>query len=122
MGLSKKLLSASALAVVMAAGLLSAPLASAAGASSVAEGQKLAFDRKKGNCLACHMIPGGESPGNIGPPLIGMKGRFPDRQALRDKIWDMSATNPETIMLPFGKHKILTEAELDKVVDFILTK
>ena len=37
--------------------------------SSVSEGEKLAFDRGKGNCLTCHDIKGGDSPGNLGPPL-----------------------------------------------------
>ena len=40
-----------------------------ANASDIEQGKKVAFDRKKGNCLACHMIAGGELPGNIGPPL-----------------------------------------------------
>ena len=38
--------------------------------NDIAEGKKLAFDRKKGNCLACHMIDDGELAGNSGPPLI----------------------------------------------------
>ena len=33
----------------------------------MAEGQKLAFDRSKGNCLTCHAIKGGTLPGSIGP-------------------------------------------------------
>ena len=32
-----------------------------------AGGQQIAFDRSKGNCLTCHAIKGGESPGTIGP-------------------------------------------------------
>ena len=36
----------------------------------VAEGKKLTFDRKKGNCLACHMIEDGELAGNNGPALL----------------------------------------------------
>ena len=43
--------------------------------SAATEGQKLAFDRGKGNCLTCHLIKGGEYPGNIGPELIDMKGK-----------------------------------------------
>ena len=41
--------------------------------NDVQEGKKLAFDRKKGNCLACHMIDDGELACNSGPPLIAMK-------------------------------------------------
>ena len=92
---------------------------SVAGANSIAEGKKIAFDRKKGNCLACHMVADGVSPGNIGPPLIAMKARFPDRDVLREQIWDAGIKNPNTMMPPFGKHRILTEKEIDLVTDFI---
>ncbi|MDH5325727.1 MAG: sulfur oxidation c-type cytochrome SoxX [Gammaproteobacteria bacterium] len=94
----------------------------AVGADSMADdGKQVAFDRKKGNCLACHKIKGGELPGNIGPELIAMKARYPDKAKLRAKIWDATVTSPNTIMPPFGKHKILTEKELDLVVEFIYT-
>ena len=43
-------------------------------------GQSLAFDRSKGNCLTCHVIQGGDAAGNVGPPLSGMKQRFPSRK------------------------------------------
>ena len=82
-------------------------------------GKELSFDRGLGNCLACHMIAGGELPGNIGPPLIAMKARFPDREKLKAQIADARTANPNTIMIPFGPMGILTDAELDRVVDFI---
>src|SRR3954463_2033824 len=44
--------------------------------SAVAEGQKLAFDRSKGNCLVCHAIKGGEYPGTIGPELSDIKSKY----------------------------------------------
>jgi len=46
-------------------------------------GEEVTFGRKLGNCLACHMIPGGNLPGNVGPPLLAMKARFPDKAVLR---------------------------------------
>lgn len=94
---------------------------SIAAADAVAEGKKVAFDRKKGNCLACHAIAGGSLPGNIGPPLIAMKARFPSKAALRAQIWDATESNPNTIMPPFGKHRILSEKEVDLVTEFIYT-
>jgi len=94
---------------------------SAAEANMVEEGKKVAYNRKKGNCLACHKIKGGNLPGNIGPELVNMKARYPDKAALRAKIWDATVTNPTTIMPPFGKHKIVSEKELDKIVEFIYT-
>lgn len=86
-------------------------------------GQEIAFNNKKGNCLACHAMPGtkGEMPGSIAPPLIAMKLRFPERAKLRAQVWDATAINPNTVMIPFGKHKVLTEEEIDQVVDFIYT-
>jgi len=94
---------------------------SVASADAVADGKKVAFDRKKGNCLACHAIAGGSLPGNIGPPLIAMKARFPEKAKLREQIWDPTAANPNTIMPPFGKHRILSEKEVDLVTEFIYT-
>ena len=50
-----------------------------------AEGKRYATDRKQGNCLACHMMGDGQSPGNIGPPLIAMQARFPDKPSCDSK-------------------------------------
>ena len=85
-------------------------------------GQQLAFSTAKGNCLACHQMPGDPAAitsANIGPPLVTMKERFPDRARLRAQIWDATAFNAETVMPPFGKHKVLTDDEIDKIVDYI---
>lgn len=87
-------------------------------------GQDLAFDNRRGNCLACHATPSDPKAvtmTNIAPPLVVMKARFPDRAKLREQIWDASKANPRSAMPPFGKHKILTEQEIDKVVDYIYT-
>lgn len=84
-----------------------------------AQGKVLAFERSKGNCLACHVMEEGELPGNAGPPLVMMKLRFPDKSILRQQIWDATIKNPKTIMPPFGRHGILTEKEIDAVVDYV---
>jgi sulfur-oxidizing protein SoxX len=94
-------------------------LAVAADAQVIEQGKMIAFDRKKGNCLACHSIEGGDLPGNIGPALVAMKARFPDKSTLRAQIWDSTVRNANTMMPPFGRHEILTEAEIDQVVEFI---
>ncbi|WJW76187.1 sulfur oxidation c-type cytochrome SoxX [Thiohalobacter sp. IOR34] len=117
------IISTAASVAVMLGSLALAPTVSAAeagGAKSVIEqGKEIAFNRKKGNCLACHQIAGGKLPGNIGPPLVAMQARFPDKAKLRAQIWDPTKRNPNTIMPPFGRHKILSESEIDKVVEFI---
>jgi len=87
--------------------------------SVVEQGKEIAFHRQKGNCLACHKIADGSLPGNIGPELVNMKARYPDKSKLRAQIWDATTVNPNTIMPPFGKHKMLSEEEIDKVVEFI---
>ena len=96
-------------------------IASAATAADalLAQGKKLAMSRSKGNCLACHAFDDGELPGTIGPPLLMMPQRFPDRAVLREQIWDPTVRNPDTVMPPFGRHGILTEAEIDLIVDYI---
>ncbi len=110
---------ASAVAIILSAPVVMSSAANASEASVIAEGKKIAFHRKKGNCLACHAIKGGTLPGNIGPPLVNMKERFPDKSKLKEQIWDATTNNPNTIMPPFGKHRILSAKELDKVVEFI---
>ena len=86
----------------------------------VTQGFCIAIDRKKGNCMACHAMPNITS-GNIAPPLVSMKQRYPDKAKLRDQIWDAAKANPHTVMPPFGRHQILTPEEIDKVVEFVLT-
>ena len=90
-----------------------------ADAERLAEGKAIAFDRNKGNCLSCHMMDDGEQPGNSGPPLMMMQVRFPDRARLHEQIWDARIRNPISVMPPYGRHHILTERELDLVVDYV---
>ena len=96
-------------------------LESTAYSGDIEEGKKLAFDRKKGNCLACHMIDDGELAGNNGPPLIAMKARFPDRKVLFDQIWDPTKTDPNSFMPPFGKHGAITKTEINKIIEYLYT-
>jgi L-cysteine S-thiosulfotransferase len=89
--------------------------------SAVTEGQKLAFDRGKGNCLTCHVIKGGDLPGTIGPELKDLKAKYPDRKELTAIIFDETKRNPQTMMPPFGRNRILTEQEISAIVDFLQT-
>ncbi len=109
-------------AILGSATLVPLEISAAEGASDmIAMGKDVAFDRRKGNCLACHMMGDGASPGNIGPPLVAMKARFPDKAKLREQIYDPMITNPNTRMPPFGKHRIISDAELDAIVEYIYT-
>jgi L-cysteine S-thiosulfotransferase len=107
--------------------LILALLISAAGTgpvhaqSAAAEGQKIAFDRGKGNCLTCHVIKGGDLPGSIGPELVDIKKKYPDRNDLVAILTDETKRNPLTVMPPFGRNRILTDKEISAVVDFLQT-
>ena len=92
-----------------------------ASADDVTEGKKLAFDRKKGNCLACHQIDDGALAGNNGPILIAMKARFPNKQDLFDQIWDPTKDDPNSYMPPFGKRGIITKDEINKIIEYLYT-
>ena len=96
-------------------------IASAEEGADLTKGKELAFNRKKGNCLACHQIEGGSLAGNIGPPLIAMKARFPDYEKLRAQVYDARTNNPNTIMIPFGPHAVMSGKEIDLVSKFIHT-
>lgn len=122
-------------AALLLASLMATPVVHAQGAAPKADvcnnkenpptdpavqGGCVAVDRTKGNCHSCHMI-NGINFGNIAPPLVGMKARFPDEKKLRDQVWDATKANPNTVMPPFGRHGILSEDEVNKVVKFLLT-
>ena len=89
--------------------------------SAVSEGQKLAFDRSKGNCLTCHVIKGGNLPGSIAPDLKDIKSKYPNRADLVAIVTDETKRNPQTVMPPFGRNRILTEKEINAIVDFLQT-
>jgi L-cysteine S-thiosulfotransferase len=107
----------------IAGGLLGAMLLGMSALSAApSDGEKLAFSRAKGNCLTCHDIKGGEAPGNVGPPLVNMKERFPDRKQLIAIISDETRRNPQTVMPPFKRNLILTDQEIESIVDFLYTR
>lgn len=119
----KQLLTALAISSAVITAPVSVQAADKPSASDIEEGQKLAFSRSKGNCLACHMTGNGAMPGNIGPALIAMKLRYPDKQKLYNKVWgtDDATKVPNSMMPEFGANGILTDDEIRKIVDYIYT-
>jgi L-cysteine S-thiosulfotransferase len=107
-----------ALALALLTGVVSGP---ARAQSAVTEGQTLAFDRGKGNCLTCHEIKGGDLPGTIGPALTDIKSKYPNRDELVAIVSDETKRNPQTVMPPFGRNHILTDKEISAIVDFLQT-
>ena len=84
--------------------------------TSVAEGKKLALEY----CVACHQFTGTNQAGSLGPPLLVMKSRFPDRKIIYDIIYDPAvAIKPHTMMPPFGRNKLVTKEEINKIIDFL---
>ncbi len=71
------------------------------------------------HCEQCHEIKGLQNFGNIGPSLVDLKGRYPDRKEVAAIIFDETRRNPQTVMMPFGRNLILTNKEIDAIVDFL---
>lgn len=90
-------------------------------AALIVLGQAVFLEQSKGNCIACHAIsdPQAQLAGHQGPPIFNMKLRYPDKRLLRAQVWDATRNNPLTLMPPFGKHWILSEHEIDAVVEYI---
>lgn len=86
-----------------------------------ANGKKLVANRKKGNCVACHILPDVSQPGNIGINLsfIGTW-NLPD-ELLFNYIYDARIYNPNTVMPPWGAHNILTTDEIKDIVSYLKT-
>lgn len=114
-----------ALGAVLLAGVAFAigPVAaqSAPTPEQVKQGEALAFDRSKGNCLACHTMKGGDVPSNVGPELSQIRARFPDRADLVAILTNEQARNPQTVMPLFGRNLILSKPEIERIVDFLYT-
>jgi len=123
-------------ALSLAAVIAGTSLMSSAFAADVPEGYKLITDRKKGNCVACHAIQAPDfknnQAGNAGPPLHildangeksvmpgYMKMRFPNRADLYNQIYDATKKNENSLMPPFGSFNILSEAEINSIMDYL---
>lgn len=99
------------------------------------KGRALAIASKKGNCLACHMmpIPEEDDHGQIAPPLYGVANRMSVPE-MRLRLVDPKVINPTTAMPSFykieGLHRvlkkfqgktILTAQEVEDVVAYLST-
>jgi len=99
-------------------------------------GRKVVISRKKGNCLACHVMPIPEQDfhGEIGPSLVGVGSRYPEGM-LRLRVIDEKKINPMTLMPgfyfdPSALHKVpkkfkgktvLSAQEVEDVVTYLST-
>lgn len=102
---------------------------------NAASGRKLAINRKKGNCLACHVMPISEQPfhGDVGPELLGVASRLTEAQ-VRLRIVDPKFFNSGTIMPAFYKNTgfvrvrkkfkgktMLSAAQIEDLVAYTMT-
>lgn len=102
--------------------LLLAALPSLAAAQAPADALALYTRADKGRCIACHQLPQGSGPAtraDLGPRLEGARMRELGRARLRELIEDPMRGNPETIMPPYGRHRILEAAEIQRLVEFL---
>lgn len=111
----------SALCVATATLTLSVPAMAASDEALIELGRAVYHDKTRGNCISCHNIndPIANLPGNQGPMIVAMQQRFPDKRKLRAQVWDATVANPLSMMPPIGKHWILSEDEIDAVVEYI---
>lgn len=76
----------------------------------------------QGYCIACHQLPEGVGPrtrADLGPALTGERMRALGKAKIREVIEDPTQANPGTVMPPYGRHRILEPAEIQKLVEFL---
>ncbi len=98
-------------------------------------GRKVAYNRKTGNCLACHVLPIPEQQfhGEVGPDLNGIADRMREAE-IRLRVVNPKMNNPDTIMPAFyrdtGYHRlqkkwkgktILNAQEVEDIVAYLMT-
>jgi len=83
--------------------------------------KQLAENRMKGNCVTCHNYKGADMPGTVGPTLGPMKSRYPDKNKLFNQIWDATRKNPNKLLAPFGKYKILGTSDIEAITEWVWT-
>jgi len=84
-----------------------------------ARGKEIAMNTGRGNCWACHALPGDAQPGSSGPSLIGFKSRGYSDDMVYQFVYDRRAVNPNTVMPPFGAIGNLNDQEVRDVVAFL---
>ena len=104
------------------------------------EGFRIMADRNTGNCVSCHEIPAWRDStqsanrltlqGNFGPSLQGVGARY-SKEQLRQWIVDARVIHPNTLMPPYGtterlhlparSQNLLTQKQIDAVVDTLTT-
>ncbi len=82
-------------------------------------GKAIAMDPARGNCIACHLLPGEDWPGSVGPPLIGYKRQGHTNAYVYQQIYDRRLANPHTVMPPFGVFGVLSDQDIRDLVAYL---
>jgi sulfur-oxidizing protein SoxX len=80
----------------------------------VARGKSIVLDRRRGNCLICHVFPIAGEPfqGEMWPSMVDVGSRLSKGQ-IRLRLIDQSRLDPETIMPPYYRVNGLTNVAPD---------
>jgi sulfur-oxidizing protein SoxX len=70
-------------------------------------------------CQQCHEIKGIADFGNVGPSLVDLKARYADRKDVIAIVTDETKRNELTVMPPFGRNHILSQQEIETIVDYL---
>lgn len=84
-----------------------------------AKGKEIAMNTQRGNCWACHALPGDAQPGSGGPPLLNIGTWGYSDAHIYQQIWDRRAVNPNTIMPPYGTNGVLSDQDIRDITAYL---
>ncbi len=82
-------------------------------------GRDIAMAKSRGNCVACHELPGDPWPGTVGNSLLNYQRRGMSDARVYQQIYDARIFNPQTVMPPYGTNNLLNEQELRDLVAYL---
>jgi sulfur-oxidizing protein SoxX len=98
----------SLVAAIVLSGCAAAPAATdrldtpLAAAGDAMRGRDVFMQREQGHCVLCHVVPGVEIAGNVGPSLAGVGNRLTPAQ-IRLRIADITRVYPDSVMPTFHR-------------------
>ncbi len=82
-------------------------------------GKKIAMNTQRGNCWACHILPGDTQGGTGGPPLLNVGAWGYSDAYLYQQIYDRRVANPDTVMPPYGTNGVLSDQDIRDIVAYL---
>jgi len=101
---------------------MAAAFAAVAAWGQASAGREIFLRRDLGNCIACHQVSDGAVPAvraDVGPRLDAARLKGWNRDRLRVLIEDPTRAHPETVMPPYGRHRLLESREIERVIDYL---